>query len=112
MIPSSFDTGNPEIDVDFSLRVLIIRLTASSSLEFALEEEFMFSATGSSRKTLFVEAIACAVLDAAEADAGFLGCRSDASISRPRRNTSRSSSRVLRSSAVRVLAKAELGFCP
>jgi hypothetical protein len=41
------DAGNAEIEEDLSLRVFIIRLTASSSLEFALEGEFIKSAVSS-----------------------------------------------------------------
>ena len=108
MIPSSFDAGNPETDEDFSLRVLIIRLTASSNLAFALE---IHSAAGSSKMTFLVDAEAGTALNAAEADAGFLGCRFDASTSRLRRNTSRSPSNALRNTPALVLANAELGFC-
>ena len=73
IIPSSLDTGNEEIEEDFSLRVLIIRLTASSNLSFALGEDF--STTDVSWRKLLVDSEADAVLDAADADAGFLGYR-------------------------------------
>ena len=74
MIPSSFDAGNPEIVEDFSLSVLIIRLTASSNLSFALDDDFDSSAaTEASRTTLFVDSEADTVLDADEAIHASLG---------------------------------------
>lgn len=109
MMPSSLDTGNPAIDDDFSLRVLIIRLTASSNLAFG--EESRSSTIGSSRMLLLNAADADAVLDAIEAEAGFTGYRCETSpISRSRRNTSRFSSSASRDATARVLAMAELGF--
>jgi hypothetical protein len=111
MIPSSFDAGNPEIVEDFSLSVLIIRLTASSNLSFALDDDFASSAaTEASRTTLFVDSEADTVLDADEADTGFFGYRCDASLSRSRTNTSRLSFCAFRGAPARVLANAELGF--
>jgi len=111
MMPSSFDTGNPAIDDDFSLRVLIIRLTASSNL--ALGDELGSSAIGSSQTRLLDAAEADAVLDAIEADAGFTGYSCETSpIPRSRRNPSRLSSSASRDATARLLAIAELGLCP
>jgi hypothetical protein len=118
MMPSNLDTGNPEIDEDFSRRVLIIRLTASSNLLLALAEEFASSELGSSCIALLVAARDGAtenddddaVLDAEEADKGFFGYRCVASFSRSRMCSSRLSSSEVRDNPALVLADAELGF--